>query len=138
MEEQKEQNRGIRVGKIHRKMEDSDLNEINSRTSYKKYYPDKSISKSQQGSEEIINDNLSEKANSIHTSYKYQKKSNGNNSISSGCSCNHKNENNQYNDDESVSISENDNKSKKEMIKIKKIIIQMVIFKNTIKIKKKI
>jgi hypothetical protein len=108
-----EQNKGIRVGKIHRKMEDTDLNEINSRTSYKKYYADKSISKSQQGSEEIINDNLSEKANSIHTSYKYHKKNNGNNSISSGCSCNHKNENNQYNnqytDEESVSISENDN-----------------------------
>ena len=49
-----EQNRGIRVGKIHRKMEDSDLNEINSRTSYKKNYADKSMSKSQQGSEEII------------------------------------------------------------------------------------
>ena len=108
-----EENKGIRVGKIHRKMEDVDLNEINSRTSYKKYYADKSISKSQQGSEEIINDNLSEKANSIHTSYKYRKKNNGNSSISSGCSCNHKNENNQcnnqYNDEDSVSMSENDN-----------------------------
>ena len=103
-----EQYQGIRVGKIHRKMDDADLNEINSRTSYKKYYADKSISKSQQASEDI-NDNLSEKANSIHTSYKYHKKNNGNNSISSGCSCNHKNENNQYNDDDSVSMSENDN-----------------------------
>ena len=104
-----EQSRGMRVGKIHRKMEDADLNEINSRTSYKKYYADKSISKSQQGPEEIINDNLSDKANSIHTSYKYHKKNNGNNSMSSGCSCNHKNENNHYNDEESVSLSENDN-----------------------------
>ena len=96
-----------KVGKIHRKINDMDLNEVNSRTSYNKYHNEKTLSKnshSQQG----MNDNISEKSNSVQTSYQYRKKKNRQNSISSKYSEDHQN-NQQNNEELSVSISDNDN-----------------------------
>ena len=104
-----------RVGKIHRKMDNMDLNEVNSRTSYNKYYTEKSLSRSEQG-EKINNDNLSQKSdsNSVQTSYQYRRNKNGPNSISSKNSYNHNHQqqqqdNKNYDEESSISISENDN-----------------------------
>ena len=96
-----------KVGKIHRKIRDMDLNEVNSRTSYNKYHNEKTLSKSSH-SQQGMNDNISEKSNSVQTSYQYRKKKNGQNSISSKYSEDHLN-NQQNNEELSVSISDNDN-----------------------------
>jgi len=65
------------------------------------------------GNEEDMNENYSEKANSVHTSYQYRKNKDGHNSISSKDSYKNNNNKNYYktqNEDEiSIEISENDN-----------------------------
>ena len=96
------------IGKVHKNMHNMDLNEVNSRTSYNKYHKEKSDSRSQQNdqNDQELNDNNSEKANSVHTSYQYRKNKNGPNSTYSKGSSNH---NNQNEDQISVSISDNDN-----------------------------
>ena len=73
--------------------------------SYDNYNQGKPICRSDCGqNRDEINDNISEKANSVQTSYKYQKKKNGPNTYSS------KDYNNPQGDDElSFEISENDN-----------------------------
>ncbi len=73
--------------------------------SYDNYNQGKPICRSDCGqNRDEINDNISEKANSVQTSYKYQKKKNGPNTYSS------KDHNNPQGDDElSFEISENDN-----------------------------
>ncbi len=86
-------------------MRNMDLNEINSRTSYNKYHNEKSLSRGEQSSQGI-NDNISEKSNSIQTSYKYHKKKNENNTLSSTMD---RQNDQQCNDELSVSISDNDN-----------------------------
>ena len=81
--------------------------------SYDNYNQSKPVCKSDIGqNQEDINDNLSEKANSVQTSYKYRKNKNGPNTISSKDSCrNHHNHyhNNIRDDDLSIEMSENDN-----------------------------
>ena len=131
--------KGHPIGKVHRKIYNMDLNEINSRTSYNKYHNEKSLSRADQNSQGL-NDNLSEKSNSIQTSYQYRKKYNENNTLSSKCTIDCQN-----NEGLSVSLSDNDNlicpdcinsvleeekkKKKREIILIKIIIIQMVFCK---------
>jgi hypothetical protein len=95
--------KGYPIGKVHRKMYNMDLNEINSRTSYNKYHNEKSLSRADQNSQGL-NDNLSEKSNSIQTSYQYRKKYNENNTLSSKCTIDCQN-----NEGLSVSLSDNDN-----------------------------
>ena len=58
---------------------------------------------------ENINDNLSEKANSVQTSYKYRKNKDGYNTISSKDSYKNNHYYTQNDDDVSIEISENDN-----------------------------
>ena len=101
------------VGKVHRNLHNMDLNDIKSRTSYNRYHNEKSVSNEGQSLQD--NDNISEKANSIHTSYQYKKNKKGPNSSYSKCSYNNQNqshnqnENKQYDDQLSLSISDNDN-----------------------------
>ena len=88
-----------------------DLNEVNSRTSYNKYQKEKSISKSEQNDQNNpeLNDNNSEKANSVHTSYQYRKNKNDQNSTYSKGYSNHSHKNQQNEEQLSISISDNDN-----------------------------
>ena len=74
------------VGKIHKKIRNMDLNEINSRTAYNKYHNEKSLLNEEQNLKD--NDNLSEKTDSIHTSYQYKKNKKGGNSYYSNRSSN--------------------------------------------------
>ena len=81
--------------------------------SYDNYNQSKPVCKSDIGqNQEDINDNLSEKANSVQTSYKYRKNKNGPNTISSKDSCRNHHyhyHNNVRDDDLSIEMSENDN-----------------------------
>ena len=92
-------------------MENRNKTKINN--SYDNYNQSKPICKSDFGrNQEELNDNLSEKANSVQTSYKYKKNKNGPNTISSKESFrnNPNNYNNNIRDDDlSIEISENDN-----------------------------
>ena len=102
------------IGKVHNKIHNMDLNEVNSRTSYNRNHNEKSISKSDQNEQNEpnnpeLNDNKSEKANSVHTSYQYRKNKNGQNSTYSKGSSNHSHHNHQNEEQLSVSISDNDN-----------------------------
>ena len=107
-----ESNKKPHISKVKKNMHNTDLNEVNSRTAYNKNYNEKSLSKSVQNEQEqYLNDNISEKANSVQTSYQYRKNKNGQNSTYSKGSSNHNHNNQeQQNDDQlSLSISDNDN-----------------------------
>ena len=97
------------VGKVHKKFHNTDLNEVNSRTSYHKYHNEISASRSEKSAQEI-NDNISEKANSVQTSYQYRKRQNEENSICSKRSSNHQHQNNkQFDEQLSLSMNDSDN-----------------------------
>ena len=92
------------------------VNQGNFNNSYDNYNPGKGVCRSDGGrNQEDINDNLSDKANSVQTSYKYRKNKEGPNTISSKDS--YRNNHNHYNnhhedeDDDEISyeISENSN-----------------------------
>ena len=90
-------------------------NEINNNVSYDNIKPKERIyyHSDSKANQEEINDNLSEKANSVQTSYKYKKNKKGPNTLSSRDNQENNNNyhfHNNYNDyDDSVEMSENDN-----------------------------
>ena len=98
------------ISKVKKNIHNTDLNEVNSRTAYNKNHNEKSFSKSDQNDrDQDLNDNISEKANSVQTSYQYRKNKNGQNSTYSKGSSNHDNQEQQIDDQLSLSISDNDN-----------------------------
>ena len=99
----------LTVGKVHKKFHNTDLNEVNSRTSYNKYHNEKSASRIEKSAQEI-NDNISEKENSVQTSYQYRKRQNGQNSTYSKGSSENQHPNIKQSDEQlSISMSDNDN-----------------------------
>ena len=95
------------IDRINKKLHNTDLNEVSIRTSYKNYH-EKSVSRSEHNEQEL-NDNISDKANSVNTSYQYRKKKNDQNSVYSKGSFNNQNPNKQTDEDQSYSMSDNDN-----------------------------
>ena len=94
---------GYHIGKLRRKINDMDLNEVNSQTKtpYNRNRQGKPISRSGEENfnfDELIPDNYSVKANSVQTSYQYNKKKHNCNS--------HNNDNENYPDSE---MSDNSN-----------------------------
>ena len=95
------------IDRINKKLHNTDLNEVSIRTSYKNYH-EKSVSRSEHNEQEL-NDNISDKANSVNTSYQYRKKKNDQNSVYSKGSFNNQNPNKQTDEVQSYSMSDNDN-----------------------------
>ena len=92
---------GYHIGKLRRKINDMDLNEVNSQTKtpYNRNRQGKTISRSGEENynfNELVPDNYSVKANSVQTSYQYHKKK-----------CNNQNNNNENYPDSEMSDNSN-------------------------------